>query len=199
MKKYLLTALLWVFGLCTAFASATDFTFSMVDEYTYTPSSFESDGWTFQLKSFVVPTDDDYDIGSYCYFWLEIDNTQVCSIDIDIEDNSVSENTCNWYNVPEWTVSMSSSVGSVCKSITFSIGSSSEWWDSWGSLLPWWEWDLSWIISWLNSVIDEFLPYLVYIWLGLITATIWFIAIRWLVNRTSSKVRWTFSSWKRRR
>lgn len=62
-----------------------------------------------------------------------------------------------------------------------------------------WESDLSWIITWLNSTITEFIPYLVYLGLWIITVIIWFVAIRWLINRTQAKIRWTFSSWRRRR
>lgn len=59
--------------------------------------------------------------------------------------------------------------------------------------------DLSWVISWLESTVSEFIPYLVYIGLGIITATIGFVAIRWLMNWTQAKVRGTFSGWRRRR
>lgn len=55
------------------------------------------------------------------------------------------------------------------------------------------------VLTWLQATITEFIPYLVYVGLGIITATIGFVAIRWLMNWTQAKVRGTFSSWKRRR
>ena len=55
------------------------------------------------------------------------------------------------------------------------------------------------VLTWLQSAITEFIPYLVYVGLGIITATIGFVAIKWLMNWTSAKVRGTFSSWRRRR
>lgn len=55
------------------------------------------------------------------------------------------------------------------------------------------------VLEWLQETITEFIPYLVYVGLGIITATIGFVAIRWLMNWTQAKVRGTFSSWRRRR
>ena len=66
-------------------------------------------------------------------------------------------------------------------------------------LLSWWTAALEPVLTGLSSAVSEFIPYLVYIGLGIITATIWFVAIRWLMNWTQAKVRWTFSSWRRRR
>ena len=54
------------------------------------------------------------------------------------------------------------------------------------------------VLTGLSETITEFIPYLVYIGLGIITATIGFVAIRWLMNWTSAKVRGTFSSRRRR-
>lgn len=55
------------------------------------------------------------------------------------------------------------------------------------------------IIGSLESTMAEFIPYVVYVWLGVLGAVIWFVAIKWLMNWTRAKVLWTFSSWKRRR
>lgn len=55
------------------------------------------------------------------------------------------------------------------------------------------------VITNLSSTISEFIPVLINIGLGIITATIGFVAIRWLLNWTQAKVRGTFSSWRRRR
>lgn len=55
------------------------------------------------------------------------------------------------------------------------------------------------VVTELKSTVTEFIPVLINIWLGIITATIWFVAIRWLLNWTQAKVRGTFSSWRRRR
>lgn len=66
-------------------------------------------------------------------------------------------------------------------------------------LLSGWTTALEPVLTWLQGAVAEFIPYLVYIGLGIITATIGFVAIRWLMNWTQAKVRGTFSSWKRRR
>ena len=46
---------------------------------------------------------------------------------------------------------------------------------------------LSPVIEWLTSTINEFIPLVVYIWLGVLGAVIWFVAIKWLINRLRSK------------
>lgn len=58
---------------------------------------------------------------------------------------------------------------------------------------------LSSVITELGSTVTEFLPLLVQVGIGIITATIAFVAVRWLMNWTQAKVRGTFSSWRRRR
>lgn len=55
------------------------------------------------------------------------------------------------------------------------------------------------IMTSLESTLTEFIPYVVYIGLGVLGAIIWFTAIRWLMNWTRAKVLGTFSSWRRRR
>ena len=55
------------------------------------------------------------------------------------------------------------------------------------------------IITSLSSTLTEFIPYVVYVWLGVLGAVIWFVAIKWLMNWTRAKVLGTFSSGKRRR
>lgn len=55
------------------------------------------------------------------------------------------------------------------------------------------------IVTSLQTTLSEFIPYVVYVWLGVLWAVIWFVAIKWLMNWTRAKVLGTFSSWKRRR
>ena len=50
------------------------------------------------------------------------------------------------------------------------------------------------VITTLQSTITSFLPLLVQVGIGIITATIAFVAVRWLMNWTQAKVRGTFSS-----
>ena len=45
------------------------------------------------------------------------------------------------------------------------------------------------VISELSSVVTNFLPLLVQVGIGIITATIAFVAVRWLMNWTQAKVR----------
>ena len=205
MKKYLLTALLWVFGLVSfASASSMSFTYDGWDSRSYTPnwfvlvsdSSFSSDNLSTTDScdnwcsiGFYLDEDYDYSSMSSCYFEIYWDS-------IDAYD-------CE--NITAWTYYISNVGGGEMPPSNFTLISddiisiSNDSWDSSWSLLPWWEWSLSWIIAWLDSTITEFIPYLVYLGLWIITVIIWFVAIRWFVNRTQAKIRWTFSSWRRRR
>lgn len=59
-------------------------------------------------------------------------------------------------------------------------------------------WALAPIITSLSSTLSEFIPYVVYVGLGVLGAVIWFVAIKWLMNWTRAKVLGTFSSRRRR-
>jgi uncharacterized BrkB/YihY/UPF0761 family membrane protein len=45
----------------------------------------------------------------------------------------------------------------------------------------------------------EFIPYLIYLSLGVLIATLGFVAIKWLMSWTSKRVTGVFSSRRRRR
>ena len=66
-------------------------------------------------------------------------------------------------------------------------------------ILSWWTTALEPIVTSLSTTITEFIPYVVYVGLGVLGAIIWFVAIKWLMNWTRAKVLWTFSGGKRRR
>lgn len=66
-------------------------------------------------------------------------------------------------------------------------------------ILSWWTASLEPIITSLGTTLTEFIPYVVYVGLGVLGAVIGFVAIKWLMNWTRAKVLGTFSSWKRRR
>lgn len=55
------------------------------------------------------------------------------------------------------------------------------------------------VITGIQSVLTEFIPYLVYIALGVLIATLWFVAVKWLMNWTSRRVTGVFSSRRKRR
>lgn len=65
-------------------------------------------------------------------------------------------------------------------------------------ILSWWTTALEPIVTSLSDTLTEFIPYVVYIGLGVLGAVIWFVAIKWLMNWTRAKVLGTFS-WGRRR
>ena len=212
MKKYLLTTLLWLIAFVGFTNADTVWNYSSdnliktynVNSPLVSVSSFDSawlnNDWNFYLC-----------ISSEWWFYLSakiynswmwtfrdtskyIDSTNYCFSELFKGWNSdiylCWDSTCDSVADVSWTIYYSSSL------ISYSP-SSGGWSSSW--ILSGWTSQLSWIITALWNTVNEFLPYLVYLWLWIIVAIIWFVAIRWLVNRTSAKVRWTFSSWKRRR
>lgn len=74
-----------------------------------------------------------------------------------------------------------------------------EWWDEWWN--EWWNWSDLWLIShltpavnWLWDTVVELIPYIVYIWIWVLLFTLWFYAIRRLVNWLSWKINSNFKS-----
>lgn len=55
------------------------------------------------------------------------------------------------------------------------------------------------VLDGIQTVMGEFIPYLIYISLGVLIATLWFVAIKWLMSWTSRRVTGVFSSKRRRR
>ena len=53
---------------------------------------------------------------------------------------------------------------------------------------------LSPVISWLSNAINEFIPYVVYVGLGVLGVIIWFVAIKWLLRYTKWKTLGVFKS-----
>lgn len=48
------------------------------------------------------------------------------------------------------------------------------------------------ILTWLTTVFNELIPYVVYIWLWILVVTIWFVAIKWLMLWIYNKVKFIF-------
>lgn len=57
---------------------------------------------------------------------------------------------------------------------------------------------LSPVINWLSESINEFIPYVVYVWLWVLGVLIWFFAIKRLMNRVKRQSFWVFKSRKRK-
>lgn len=67
------------------------------------------------------------------------------------------------------------------------------------TILSGWTSNLEPVLTWIQSVMSEFIPYVIYIALGVLLATLGFIAIKWLMNWTSRRVTGVFSSRRKRR
>lgn len=50
------------------------------------------------------------------------------------------------------------------------------------------------VIDWISDVTTEFIPYVVYIWIWTLLVTLWFIAVKWLVNWLVRKITVIFKS-----
>ena len=211
IKKYLLTALLWVFALFGAFASAESFTFNS-SQGAYENSVDYSDYFTTQWW-FINFTNfefwDNWESHWYAFEIRDNESQTLCCIEKDINVDWVSPelracswySTCQWYEISAWTYSVSST-DEVFDTVSFTISSTppSSWWDNswnWG-LIENWTWTFSWIITSLWTTVSEFIPYVVYLWVWILGALVWFVAIKRLMNRIRRKILWTFSNWRRR-
>lgn len=58
-------------------------------------------------------------------------------------------------------------------------------------------WHFTPVINWLKNIVFDILPYLSYLWLWIITVAVWFISIRWLINRTRLKINNNFRNKRR--
>lgn len=184
MKKHLLTALLWVFAF-VGFASAESFTFiwDWWSNWEYTPSSFSTDWWELSYSNVVPNYDCWLSISNLCYYYFNEDWT--------IDSNS---STCLDYTLDSWTYTVDWWPWNSCNSITLNVWSSNggvsgdSWW-----IISWWVSAFTPIISSVSNIISEFIPYVVYIGLGILGVIIWFVAIKRLINWIRAKI---FSSFK---
>lgn len=61
-------------------------------------------------------------------------------------------------------------------------------------LVPWTFSNFTPVIDWISDVTIEFIPYVVYIWIWTLLVTLWFIAVKWLVNWLVRKITVIFKS-----
>lgn len=195
MKKYFLTALLGAFA-CIGFASADTLDW-------FTSDSSISKGCFSSDNVYLTDLIWENNANDIFYCFTSSDYPFTVSISWNQEYDVTSDNRCP-FNFIDDSDSLYFSVDNFCvyyseSEITYS--SSSGWSSSWSSswLLNWtWQAYLWNVISWLSSVVNEFIPYMVYIALGLLVVTLGFIAVKRLMGYTSRRVTGLFSSRKRR-
>ena len=68
-----------------------------------------------------------------------------------------------------------------------------------GTILSGWTTQLTPVITGVKTIMVEFIPYVIYVAIGVLLATLGFIAVKWLMNWMSRRVTWTFSSRRKRR
>lgn len=164
MKKKLFSLLLLSFFLIGSFCSAWD----LVDYHLWYRGTIS---WVFKpWYSYIISPLDSYMQDSTlrltCYTWYNETKYNCwngCSFDIDslLAEGCSSDSfilTC--YESP----------------CNFSLESVSP------PLLPWWQQALSWVVSNLTNSVNEFIPLIVYIWIWIIFACIWFVSIKRLIN-----------------
>lgn len=67
------------------------------------------------------------------------------------------------------------------------------------TILSWGTAQIEPVITGVKSIMVEFIPYVIYVAIGVLLATLWFVAVKWLMNWMSRRVTWTFSSRRKRR
>lgn len=204
MKKYFLTALLGAFCLF-GFASADtvwDFSssstiyscnFSTEDNIAYDgPIMSACDLNTSDTYYMCISTDNvPYTVSSY---WVDTENTY------SISDNVSCIFTYKFYDSTfDFDKDISGKMYFSVSPITYS--NSTQW--SWGWFSSWilnstWQAYLWNVISWISSIVSEFIPYMIYVALAVLVATLWFVAVKRLMNYTSRRVTGLFSSRKRK-
>ena len=220
MKKYLLTALLGSFA-CIGFASADtvdNFTSeSEICTYSFSDRDSVSFDWD-SLFSIVRPCSNDDEfyvcissndipyavyrssggaefneyvtVSNYCYAWTEF----VEDADYHFYNDLSNQDDLNIKSI-SWKFYFSATP------ITYS--SSSGWSSGWSSSSSWilnstWQAYLWSVLSGVQSVVTELIPYMVYLALAILVVTLGFIAIKWLMNYTSRRVTGLFSSRRRK-
>lgn len=195
MKKYLLTALLWVFAF-VGFTNATNYTFEWIPSIWYNPDEIVFDN-DFTISSSSIVS---YSCTAWsCYILVEDEEWNTCNIDYYDEDFAIDcENFIAWqtytFRLASWDDPFDFIIISDWQNSSGGSDSSSN-----TPLLSGWTTVFSWIISSLWSVMSEFIPYVAFVGLWLLGAIIGFVAIKRLVNRIRAKILWTFSGWRRRK
>lgn len=197
MSKIKLLLLWWIFTLIWIFnfSSAINFTPNNSNDW-YIPSELVVES-PFDLMS---------SLGSYscnyntCY--MSIHDSEYTVVDINITYYSDWDYiSCNdyggwycydWTLIPAWTYEVGWYENETFDLITINLPTS------------WW-WDDIWVESWLvsivsnlNTTISEFIPYVVYIGLWILSVIVWFYAIKWLLRFVKWSSLSVFSSRKRK-
>lgn len=213
MKKYLLAALLWVFGLF-GFASAleisgwdsytpsrvtvsssTEISLDIIWDSVYSCSSDRCTIWfVSSLDYSTVPCGVWYDDGGGPAVWQFVPWEWVDVFDCTLTPWDYYVVKFDWWDNSTYfpSITIDSANITVYSSSDSGGSDSSDW------LLSGWTAVFWWIISSLGSAISEFIPYVAYIWLWLLGAIIWFVAIKRLINRVRAKIFWTFNSRRRK-
>lgn len=192
MQKLKLFLLWWIFTLVWIFnfSSAYQSSIECID-WTCNPSPFyesaEAVNVCFSADEMIS---DDPDLDSDFYYYL------VTYYD---RDDNIQFDVLNL-----WSTICISSLWSVYLQTPSNISSLSwvisveVWWiwndeNFWWTILNWFS-DLTPAIDWLKVTIALLIPYVVYIWIWVLLAVLWFYAIRWLVNWMSNKINSYFKS-----
>lgn len=211
MKKYLLSLLIvWL----------TFISFSNADSLSLSCSDWNCTPWNISFSQWdIINSYEDWFNGqctiklNWLFSFIDNNSNDYSCSSVIFNDGWIE---CNWDLYPSlpFTITNSSSLSfdyyycsnDLTPNSVFSYTPTSswwwdwwEWWNTWWWIISWWIITLTPVVSWLNSLVVEIFPYLLYIGLWIIVVIVWFVAIRWLINWTQAKLRGTFSSWRKRR
>ena len=208
MKKYLLSLLVvWISIIWFSNAwTITCLVWEEIDECKYSLVCDENINisQSFSTEDFVVNWYDQEMWGLYVKYgrWAYFNEGWGITTEYTYKWDITFNSSVSWFEdyICEWDVSTITLSNQYVSVIT-----NDPWDDPWDN--PWW-WDIGWssssviwwysaltpAIDWLRGTVYEIIPYVVYIWIWVLIAVIWFYAIRWLVNWIWWKVKSNFSS-----
>lgn len=204
MKKYFLWLLAIPFSLI-AFSNAVSIT---CEDWDCTPSEIEVWPWICNnwITNFVfnwnVECEDEF-----CYLsFFNSQNNQFSvaflNWELDLENSLCM---FEWNNSKTFTLIDSLNILNL-NWLTLNWWSNTWWWDwwddntwSWDDNTWWWVisdwfWSFTPVITWVKDTIFQLIPLVVFIWIWVLIVTLWFFAIRWLVNWIVWKINSNFSS-----
>ena len=210
MKKYFLTALLGAFA-CIGFASA-DTVWNFTSDSTIYKENFSDSSpywnmWNIgpninnlDYYACVVSSDFPYYLSYAEGTPVYVDTSYYCY------NNALDYWDSDFWFTTDWVMNWETDK-SVSWFVYYSLSpisySSSGWSSGWSSssstplLNSTWQAYLWNVLSWIQSVVSEFVPYMIYIALWILVVTLWFIAVKWLMNYAWNKVTSIFKSKRR--
>lgn len=195
MKRFLLSLLIVPLLLIGGFSNA----YVWFSWYKYLWEFWTSPNWNNGVSV-------DYNFTPWYYKFEYVPVNSFCSVWSSSVVAFYQFRGCNWWDWNCFTTSVDNPSNPFNVSIDRDYTSIRVWYNWWGNcrnsilkIYKYYETTLydDWLIPVILSVFDvttEFIPYVVYIWIWTLLVTLWFIAVKWLVNWLVRKITVIFKS-----